>query len=161
MSAVRRSLPKWQAAETDVGDISPGSFNHLVRAVEQRRRHVEAKRLGGLEIDHQLELARQLDRQVGGLLPLEDAIGIYSRLVGIDRECRRHRTSGRHRQWRNAMHRSSAGDDVDSQLPASKIHNSGRIHRRRVELFDFSSSARARSVGGSSRPSAFAVFSRN
>ena len=34
---------------------------------------VEAERLGGLEVDHQLELGRLLHRQVGGLLALEDA----------------------------------------------------------------------------------------
>ena len=37
---------------------------------------VEAERLGGLEIDDQLELGRLLDRQVGGLLALEDATGV-------------------------------------------------------------------------------------
>jgi hypothetical protein len=30
------------------------SFDHLVGASEQRWRHVEAKRLRGLEVDHQL-----------------------------------------------------------------------------------------------------------
>jgi hypothetical protein len=32
------------------------SFDHLVGEREQRRRHVEAKRLGGLQIDDELEL---------------------------------------------------------------------------------------------------------
>jgi hypothetical protein len=45
-------------------------FDHLVSAGEQRRRHTEAKRLGGLEVDHQLELDRLRDRQVGWLGPL-------------------------------------------------------------------------------------------
>ena len=40
------------------------------------RRHVEAERLGCLEIDHQLVLGRRLHRQVGGLLAPEDAIDV-------------------------------------------------------------------------------------
>jgi hypothetical protein len=31
----------------------PASFDHFVGASEQRRRHVEAKRLGGRPVDHQ------------------------------------------------------------------------------------------------------------
>ena len=41
---------------------------------------VEAERLRGLEIDHQLVLGRRLHRQVGGLLALEDAIDVACRL---------------------------------------------------------------------------------
>jgi hypothetical protein len=43
------------------------SFDHLVGACEERRRDFDAERLGGLKIDHQIELDRQLDRQIGGL----------------------------------------------------------------------------------------------
>ena len=43
------------------------------------RRHGEAERLGGLEVDHQLVLGRRLHRQVGRLLALEDAIDVAGR----------------------------------------------------------------------------------
>ena len=50
--------------------------------------HVQAERLGGLEIDDRLVLDRRLHRQVGWLLALEDAIDVAGRLpvlVDLDR----------------------------------------------------------------------------
>src|SRR5262249_11219454 len=55
-------------------------FDHLVGARQQRRRNGEVKHPGGLGIDHQLELARLHDRQVGGLGALEDTAGVNSEL---------------------------------------------------------------------------------
>src|SRR5258707_179480 len=43
------------------------SLDNLVGAHQHRLRHGEAKRLGGLEVDDQLEGRRLLDRQIGGL----------------------------------------------------------------------------------------------
>src|SRR6516165_9736443 len=42
-------------------------------------RNFEAKRPRGLQIDHHLELGRELDRQIGRLLALENAINIDCR----------------------------------------------------------------------------------
>jgi hypothetical protein len=57
------------------------SFDHLVGACEERRRDFDAERLGGLKIDHQIELDRQLDRQIGGLSPLENLTRIDAGLT--------------------------------------------------------------------------------
>jgi hypothetical protein len=42
-----------------------GSFDHLVSAGEQRRRHREAEGLGSSQINDKLELGGTVDRQVG------------------------------------------------------------------------------------------------
>jgi hypothetical protein len=55
------------------------SFDHLVGASEERGRHGQAQRLGGLEIDYQLELGWLLDGQVRGLSPFDDLVNVASR----------------------------------------------------------------------------------
>src|SRR5262249_16691142 len=54
----------------------PGLLDHLIGALLEKERHVEAKRLGRLEIDRKLELDRGLDGQLAWLRALEDTIGI-------------------------------------------------------------------------------------
>src|SRR5262249_50795002 len=39
-------------------------FDHVVGALPQEQRHVEAERLSGFQINHQLELVRSLDREL-------------------------------------------------------------------------------------------------
>src|SRR2546426_5935208 len=54
-------------------------FDHLVRPEQDRLRDREAERLGGLEVDHELELCRLLDRQVAGLGAFEDFVNVGGR----------------------------------------------------------------------------------
>ena len=55
--------------------------NHLVRQDEERRRESDPERLGGLEIDHQLELGRLYHWQVGGFGTLENFADVDSGLA--------------------------------------------------------------------------------
>ena len=53
-------------------------FDHLVGAGQKRRRHGEADRFGGFEVDRELVFRRVLHRQVGRFLALQDAVNVAS-----------------------------------------------------------------------------------
>src|SRR5262245_4900914 len=56
-------------------------FDHLVGAAGERKRDGDTERLGGFEIQDQLDFHRLLDRQVRGLLALENPTCIYAGLM--------------------------------------------------------------------------------
>jgi hypothetical protein len=51
-----------------------GSLDHLVGAQQDRWRYVKAEGLGGLEVDHQLERGRILNRQLAYLDTSKDTV---------------------------------------------------------------------------------------
>src|SRR5262245_41624002 len=52
------------------------SLNHLVSAHEDRLGDDDSERLSSLEVHHQLELARLLDRQIARLDALQDLVDV-------------------------------------------------------------------------------------
>src|SRR6266487_2621002 len=74
-----RALPdnrRWSSLEPASYAISAerSSLDHLVRAQQQRLRDREPERLGGLEVDHELELGRLFHGKLAGLRPLENLV---------------------------------------------------------------------------------------
>ena len=51
-------------------------FNHLVGALLEEQRNIEAERLGGLDIDRKRELNGELDGKLARLCALENAIDV-------------------------------------------------------------------------------------
>src|SRR5436189_1662031 len=54
------------------------SLDHLVGASDEHRRHVEAERLGGGQIDNEIEFGRLLDRKIARLCTTKNFIDILA-----------------------------------------------------------------------------------
>jgi hypothetical protein len=67
--------------QTHAAEQKGSLFDQFVGAADQRQRHCDAERLGGLEIDDQLDFRSQLNRQVGGLLALKNFAGVNATLT--------------------------------------------------------------------------------
>jgi hypothetical protein len=74
-AACRRASEHTPAAEDGV------SFDDLVGACKNRLRDCQAERVGGVQIDDQLEFGRLLDRQIGGFGAVEDLSGVDADLA--------------------------------------------------------------------------------
>jgi hypothetical protein len=62
-------------------DDGEPSLNNLICGRQQRFRDGEAEGFGGLEVYHELEFGRLLDRQIGGRFVPENAPGIDASLM--------------------------------------------------------------------------------
>ena len=94
------------------GDLSRCSklLDHIVGSLLELHWHVEAERLGGLHVDHQLELDRRLDRKLAWLGALEDAVGIDRCAAEIIGEVSCRRSAGHQAQRRNGLRRWPESD---------------------------------------------------
>jgi hypothetical protein len=62
--------------ETHASQQCTSSLDHLVGAREHRWRHFQTKRLGGLDVDNQLELRRLLNGEIAGLGAFENLVHV-------------------------------------------------------------------------------------
>src|ERR1035441_6349381 len=80
----RERAPSTTSIATDAPQQTVSLFDYVVGERQQLRWHFEAERLGGLEVDHELEFGGSHDRQVGRLFALENPPGVDAGLaVGI------------------------------------------------------------------------------
>src|SRR5262245_25698769 len=116
---------------------STPSFNHPVGGHLHDRRHRQAERLGGLEIDHEFESCSLIDRQLSGLLALENpsyvasssAIAIsHIRSIAYQTACNR-RCAGfisrRNRHLRRVRYQEIAAAVQERARPDQKCVSSG------------------------------------
>src|SRR5260370_36737137 len=86
-SLLQRARATRHAFEDAVGVLADGrALNDLIRPLQERGRDRETESPGGLEVDHQLELRRLLDREVSRLRSSQDFVYIV-RCVAVRHAC--------------------------------------------------------------------------
>src|SRR6516165_1542091 len=110
------------------------SLDHLVGQCQQLVGNFEAKRLRGLEVDHELELCRQHNRQITRLLAFEDASGVNAGLTVCIGNAGRvaHQAAGRDR-FAPVIDRGSpvSGRQRDNSFPLG-VHERAGAHVQRA-----------------------------
>src|SRR5262245_8617839 len=74
--AVQLGMSAMDQKRTHAAQQKRSLINHLVGTREHGRWNSEAQGVGGLKIDHQLELRRLLDWQISGLCALENFFNV-------------------------------------------------------------------------------------
>jgi hypothetical protein len=98
---------------------SASLFDYLVRAGNDLRRHREAERLDGLEIDGQFDLGGLLNRQVGRLFSFKDFACIEAG------EAKRFGDAGAITHQATRRHILPEGIDRRHFMPCGKFYNPG------------------------------------
>src|SRR5215510_8376616 len=103
------------------------------RRLAARERHLEAERLRRFQIDHQLELGRLQDRQVGGLFALENPPDVIASVaIGIRkiRSVAHQAADGGVLASRINSRDGMAGRQCNDLLPSIQKENVGVDHQR-------------------------------
>src|SRR6516225_8314432 len=82
-------------------------FDHLVGARQHRAWNGDSERLRGLEVDHEVKLRRLLDREFGGLAPLQylnHEVCTQPKRFG-ERNAVRHQAASFRKRWKRCRRR--------------------------------------------------------
>src|SRR5215204_3634250 len=75
--------PRWRRRGSGLNQVG-GSLDHLVGTQQEVRTDRQAERSRRLEIDDKLEFHRLLDRQVGGLRPVDDLFHVAGEALRLE-----------------------------------------------------------------------------
>src|SRR5215471_32560 len=98
--------------------MSADSFDYLIGNGEHLVRNLETERLGGLEVYDQLDFRGSLDRQIGGLLALENPAGVNAGNTGRvwDTAAVAHQAAGRGERAIREDRRQSVAERQSGEL---------------------------------------------